>query len=457
MRRTIPLALGSIALLATVAVIAILAILSVHILQASIRASSQLSLAAEAVVLVCIGWLAASHAVDTIRYWSSKSRWVDQGICLFFIIFATAAGIASLVQLSKATTDKVDKVIDSNKNNFITGTSIALGISFALQSIFLLSHFIQSRFPDMPQSLHSLEEERKPSAIKVKAVPYSQTTPDPEQLPHHDTTNLPSPTSSTFGGRSRSGTMSSIRSSLSQAIRPISSKTQLIAKDSRRPASTDFSTHRSITEDAFDSWDTSSVDTQNRQVVLELSTPPQVHAHFLETIPGSPTASRTPSPNIMAAPFEPPRIRSRSRSYSPVNSRVEDPIPEMPPSMSELHIHPLFRSDSPDPPPVTTPGTVVIASPNAGQVITHRQSVRSLRQTRVSSNPIFSSPLGNHDGNEQRSMSMSIREEGETEDDTTPPPSERAVTPPIPEWVLSAGARSSWAGYNIRKSRAESE
>lgn len=123
--------------------------------------------------------------------------------------------------------------------------------------------------------------------------------------------------------------------------------------------------------------------------------------------------------------------------------------------MSELHIHPLFRSDSPDPPPVTTPGTVVMASPNAGQVITHRQSVRSLNQSRVSSNPIFSSPLS-HDGNES---SLSIREEPdpETDPDTTPSPSERAVTPPIPDWVLGAGSRSSWSGYKGRKSRTESD
>ncbi|KAH6888633.1 hypothetical protein B0T10DRAFT_562204 [Thelonectria olida] len=454
MRRAIPVALGSVALLATVAIIGVLAVLSTHTPQTSGRASSQVSLAVEAVVFVCVGWLVAVHAVGSIRYLSSRCLGVDQGLCLLAIVFATVAGVATLIQLSKATVDKDDNILGSNKNGFLMGASIALGISFAFQSIFLLLHFLHSRSPDMALSLHSLEEERKsPINSRVKAVRYSQTTPDPEPLPRLDSMTSQAPSS--FGGRSRSGTMTSIKSSLSNAIRPVTSKTQLITKESRRPASIDFAGRRTSTEDAFDSWDTSSVDTQNRQVVMEMSTPPQPHGRFLETIPGSPTVSRTPSPNVPAMPFEPPRIRPRSRSYSPSPRRVESPIPQPPPSMSEMHIHPLFRSDSPDPPPVTTPGTVVIASPNAGQVITHRQSVRSLNQTRVSSNPIFSSPLS-HDGNES---SLSIREEDETETevDTTPSPSERTVTPPIPDWVLGAGTRSSWAGYNVRKVRTESE
>lgn len=256
--------------------------------------------------------------------------------------------------------------------------------------------------------------------------------------------------------------MTSIKSSLSYAIRPVTSKTQLLStKDSRRPASMDSYAHRTSGDDAFDTWDTSSVDTQNRQVVLEVSTPPQTQGRFLETIPGSPTVSRTPSPNISTMPFEPPRIRPRSRSYSPAPLRREhsSPVPQPPPSMAELHIHPLFRSSSPDPPPISTPGTVVTASPNAGQVITHRQSVRSLNQTRVSSNPVFSSPLSTRDSTPYDERS-SIAEEGtdtETVTDPTPTPSERTMTPPIPEWVMGAGTRSSWTGYNSRKVKVEDE
>ncbi|PLB51827.1 hypothetical protein P170DRAFT_471753 [Aspergillus steynii IBT 23096] len=44
----------------------------------------------------------------------------------------------------------------------------------------------------------------------------------------------------------------------------------------------------------------------------------------------------------------------------------------------ESHIHPLFRTDSPSPAPTPTPGTVVIASPAAGQII----SVKTLNRVR---------------------------------------------------------------------------
>jgi len=34
---------------------------------------------------------------------------------------------------------------------------------------------------------------------------------------------------------------------------------------------------------------------------------------------------------------------------------------------------------------------------------------------------------------------------------------DRPLTPPIPEWVMGAGARSSWSDYNNRKSKIDNE
>ncbi|KAH7170460.1 hypothetical protein EDB81DRAFT_837282 [Dactylonectria macrodidyma] len=458
MQRAFSVTLGSVALLATIAIIGVLIVLSIHVPQASGRTTSQVSVGVEVAVFACLAWLVATYASPSVRYWSRRSLRVDQGLCLLAITFATVAVVATLIQFSKAPVDHSDSILGANKNNFLTGSSIALGLSFAFQSIFLLFHFIISRTSDQAQSLHSMEEERKSPAARVKTIRYSQTSPDPDLASRLNSMTSQHTLSSSIGGRSRSGTMTSIKSSLSHAIRPVTSKTQLLSnKETRRPASMDSYAHRTSGDDAFDTWDTSSVDTQNRQVVLEVSTPPQTHGRFLETIPGSPTVSRTPSPNTEAMPFQPPRIRPRSRSYSPAPRRREQssPIPEPPPSMSELHIHPLFRSGSPDPPPVTTPGTVVIASPNAGQVITHRQSVRSLNQTRVSSNPLFSSPLSTRDSTvrDEQSVISITEEETDLETEPTPTPSERTMTPPIPEWVLGAGTRSSWTGYNTRKSK----
>ncbi|KAF1827449.1 uncharacterized protein K489DRAFT_375548 [Dissoconium aciculare CBS 342.82] len=52
--------------------------------------------------------------------------------------------------------------------------------------------------------------------------------------------------------------------------------------------------------------------------------------------------------------------RQLSRSASPWQSIS---------SSDQAHIHPLFRSESPIPPPFTSPGTIITASPYAGQVI----------------------------------------------------------------------------------------
>jgi len=248
-------------------------------------------------------------------------------------------------------------------------------------------------------------------------------------------------------GRSRSGsdTMGSFRSSLTQVVRPMTSKTKLINhKAPYRPASIEShgDTIASI-EDGFDSWDTSTVDAQSRQAVESASSTPR----FLETIPASPTTSRSPSPGF-PLDLEPPRTRQRSRSYSPANSyrdltklRMTSPTE----STSEAHIHPLFRTDSPTPPPAATPGTIVTAAPGAGQVISDRSSIRPISRMRSGSLP--SSPLMHSESmdNIRRAMEKEDREKLEEVE------GERSLTPPIPDWVLGAGSRSSMVCYNSRK------
>lgn len=370
------------------------------------------------------------------------------------ILFATVASAATLIQLSKATLDQNEQVLGANKNSFLIGSSTALGLAFAFQILFLSAHFFSSR--NIDTSAHSFDSlERLPPKLLAKSVRYSQTTSEPEPIPR-SMNSMDSRTSPlSVKGRSRSGIMTSIKMQFSTTIRPVTSETELITRDFRRPVSVDSYGHRS-SEDAFDSWDTSSVDTQNRQVVMEATTPTQEKSgHLLETIPGSPTPIRTPSPNTTVIPFELPRARTRSHSYSPSLQASEeaDPLPS-PPSMSELHIHPLFRSSSPTPPPIATPGTVVVASPVAGQVIAQRQSIRSLSQTRSVTRPAHSRPMSirsRADSKAQRDDQSSIQEDVEENGSSIQPVSERTMTPPIPEWVLGAGPRSSLTGYNTRK------
>ncbi|KAF4556798.1 Hypothetical protein D9617_1g086800 [Elsinoe fawcettii] len=69
----------------------------------------------------------------------------------------------------------------------------------------------------------------------------------------------------------------------------------------------------------------------------------------------------------------PPGAHSRSQSRSHSRAPSMEPRPSSSrsarPSTEEGHIHPLFRTESPLPPPLTSPGTIVTASPWGGQVL----------------------------------------------------------------------------------------
>ncbi|KAF4333699.1 hypothetical protein FBEOM_12467 [Fusarium beomiforme] len=458
MRGALSTILGSSALLATVAVVAVLIVLTIHTpKESSGRTLSQVSVALEIATLLLLCWFLSTYASTSFRRWSARCLGVDFGACLLAILFATVATVATLIQSSKSKFENEEELIDSSKSSLLIGLSVALGMCFSLQTGFLSVHFFLARKSDQKAlSLHTLEEDRGlpsfRSKTSLKSIPYSHTTSEHDMAPRMmNSMDSRTPTPS-IRGRSRSGTATSIKVQLSNAIRSATVRSHVSSSEFRRPISTDSTIYQS-SEDAFDTWDTSSVDTHNRQVVMEATTPPQQsQSHFLETIPGSPSPSRTSTPNN-DMPLEPPRIRMRSRSFSPVTIRREQMGPQtsmtdLPePSFSESHIHPLFRSDSPTPPPMATPGTVVVASPNAGQVITHRQSVRSLRSASITVGP---SPLGHRDEQE------SIREERESETDSQLSV-DRPLTPPIPEWVMGAGARSSWSDYNNRKSKIASE
>ncbi|CAM1505498.1 Fc.00g111350.m01.CDS01 [Cosmosporella sp. VM-42] len=451
MRRTLSIALGAMALATTASVMGIHVVLAVHMPQESSgRTTSKVSAVLEAVVFVSLGWLLASYASLSLRELSMGCLGVVFGLSLFAITFAATASVATIIYLSHLTIDLNDQVLGTNQNDFLIGSSVCLGLSFAFQLIFVVVHFVLAR-ASFPQalSLHSLEDERQLPAFKSKP---SRTTPEPLQTREMTSMDSRSPPSS-LGGRSTAETITTIKVSLSNVIRPVTSKTQLLStKENKRPASLDLMAYRTSGEDSFDTWDTSSVDTHNRQAVFEASSPPHAKHHFLEPIPGSPTVSRESSPSN-EMPFEPPKLRTRSRSYSPVPSKRDQPSFTQHPSTSELHIHPLFRSDSPTPPPIATPGTVVLAAPNAGQVITHRHSLRTLNLPRSATAPAGPSPLGNRpsiDFNKKPRDDQSSLEEVAEEEPAT---EERTMTPPIPDWVMGAGPRSSLTGYNSRKSQ----
>ena len=236
--------------------------------------------------------------------------------------------------------------------------------------------------------------------------------------------------------------------SLQQAVRPSTSRMKLlgprssISRSSSASALSDArSTATTSPSDGFDNWDTSHIGQQIKETV-HLAVPTKGTA--LEPIPGS----RPVSPaSALDGPFSvlQQQLHSQERlqdrpltglsnlsqiqrpptAFSTASGRSATPtMRPISPEISESHIHPLFRTDSPVPPPSATPGTVVTASPYSGHVIkaTSRASSRT-RLTDRTASPVVLSRAGSVDDLPTRSRSSSQT---------------RVMTPPIPDFILSA-------------------
>lgn len=429
--RLLPATLAASALLATAAILfmnvanaqAIHNSSAVHI-AASVASTCQGLALAILVTLASLSFCRPSHL---------KSHGVSP-LCLLsslaVVLLATAASVAALVLLSREPEDAA--ILGSPKTPFVIAYAVVLGVAFTAQLVFLVTRHIAGRLnADQAFSLHT--EEGSLSRMRIKAVPYSQTTVS-HAVSKEWTMDLLSPPGSS-GGKSTAETVGSLRSSFSFKAQPAAFKTRRTStslKTIRRPPSIESNGfRRSMGEDGsgFDSWDTSSVDTHDRQTVMDASPP---LPRYLETIPASPTTSRSPSPGT---PLDPPqRMCHRSRSYSPV--------PRPPPALtlhrssSELHIHPLFRTDSPEAPPRATPGTSIVASVDAGKLLSER-SITRMRSGSLQSTA--RSPLSRQTSHE----SFNKTSTPPNEQRSSSPVEERKMTPPIPEWILEAGSRTS--------------
>lgn len=344
------------------------------------------------------------------------------------------------------------RTVASSTESMISGGFGVWAAALLSQALFLICLVIIQRkdFQQQIQPYRIESEGEKFPPVQDSAGPQAQDTQLNSDCRGQSSMESKKASSPSVRSRAGSDTMSSFRSSFSHVVRPITSKTRLIQtgyKSPHRPTSIDSGHRDSSMEDSFDSWDTSAVDAQSRQAVESASPLPQ---RFLETIPASPTGSRSPSPGF-PLDLEPPKTRNRSRSYSPSsnhtevfrNSRTASPAG----SIVEAHIHPLFRTDSPTPPPAATPGTVVTAAPNAGQLISDRQSIRTIHRMRSGSLP--ASPLA-HSGSFDSINSIEPATDGEELEIPTGS-GERTLTPPIPDFILNGGPRNSLSGYNLRK------
>ncbi|KAH7089578.1 hypothetical protein FB567DRAFT_305600 [Paraphoma chrysanthemicola] len=234
---------------------------------------------------------------------------------------------------------------------------------------------------------------------------------------------LPSPT---FSSRS-SHSLKSFRESLRHVVRPTTSRTTLISRpsftrDARSVHSQSESVDNISHSDGFDSWDTSSVSLQARDAVMQ--TAPS-RGTTLDPIPGSrPT---TPA-RALEGPFL-TELPEEDEELTPPPKMMPDYSRPPSPAVSEAHIHPLFRTESPVPPPEATPGTSILASPLATQAIACPP--RSFNRMR---------------SNSQLAQSVRGRATSPQASSRSPSPISRELTPPIPDYVLNSSPRSSMSG-----------
>ncbi|KAK5122773.1 hypothetical protein LTR85_003688 [Meristemomyces frigidus] len=247
------------------------------------------------------------------------------------------------------------------------------------------------------------------------SVHLATLTPTPPKF-NRSKTEPYSPTDSAYAPSSRS----SFRQSMSQALRPMGSKTRLLRRSFvSGDASPSLYSGRRLSfdtvrqqDDGFETWDTSAVEEG-------YSESPTLHKTKLrlDPIPGS----RPVSP---AKPLDGPFPDERSPEDTPLpESPLQHSFAAMAsetslvggfplsslrrPSAGQSHIHPLFRPESPMPPPLASPSTVITASPYAGQIVSSEQAMSARRLYSAQGNwPVGATPPGSRPGSSKSARTL---------------------------------------------------
>lgn len=227
---------------------------------------------------------------------------------------------------------------------------------------------VTERRPSPPRSV-------KRNSIALHLGTIGPTSPPKFFRPHPEPN---SPSRSIFSSNQRS----SLKESAGQLLRPVTSKTRLMGSPFSSTRDVRSFSNESRTEamrssnDDFGDWDTSGIEDRYDSPFAS-----KTRVTKLETIPGSRPVSPAkalhgpfPTDDSDEAPSEelPPPDANLDPPMSPTSETGS--LRSLRPNIrvntnKESHIHPLFRTESPVPPPMASPGTVITASPYAGQVV----------------------------------------------------------------------------------------
>lgn len=365
--------------------------------------------------------------------------------CIFILILSRAISLSSIVtikrRMGESKTATSGAVISDWNAYFIAHITVWVASCFTTVALLTTPRWYQ------------------PAKSRLLAIPYSepgdtdeadvQDTIRQTTLKYHvmETVGPSSPsfsaTSSTLVDRSSSQSTIDWRESFKHSVRPSSSRSKLISRPSfsRESGRSIYSEETNASQsDGFESWDTSTVSLPTIAAPALLAAPRRGTA--LEPIPGS-------RPSSPARPLDGPFPLSDETDENPLSPppKLLHDISRPPsPAVSESHIHPLFRSESPIPPPEVTPGTSVIASPLANKMISYpagsynRMRSSSQLSSRVSSPVPYQNPFSTS----RTGTPVPPRSS------RSPSPSSRPITPPIPEFVLRESLRSSTSSSMLR-------
>ncbi|KAH7025462.1 hypothetical protein B0J12DRAFT_366589 [Macrophomina phaseolina] len=426
------LALAAVILTVVTAALSIVNTASLFLTSLSIRALAVIS------TLLNVAALAALVLFLIQVVWRRDERWYSskRSRTLVLSLYSAPLFLASI--LTVVTYGLTQSHIDAVKAKDSAASTDLMAANFAVWALSTLSQviFVIATTRWLPlsgdSSLQGSSNEAQSQEMREQSPPMTLDMKDDKI-----SKGLASPT---FSVDSVQSSRNSWRSSFQQVVRPITSRTKLLSKASSFRESGSFHsgnttrTNSMTHSDGFEAWDTSSVDQQARDIAtqsgldsLRLFAPGR--GTRLDPIPGS----RPVSPaRVLDGPFPPSPVLNLEDLPTPapafMTNSPHSSRPSTPTNIDDANVHPLFRSDSPHPPPAATPGTVVIASPYSGQVIARPPTTRSRANSRTRG-PYFDS--------------QSIRSNASMYSLRSPSPPAREITPPVPDFILCDSPRVS--------------
>jgi hypothetical protein len=403
--------------------------------------------------LCCIGFYTVQDA-GRIRGFLERSAQARRALVAITVLTSITALVLSLILIIMIKTrwEEVTTILTSASvldwNSHVSGQIAAWVISCISQIVLYASPLWNRKMPQVQTVTTSGPRDSVMSELRSATRPAHLNLAEPSsplagQYPP-TLGALPSPT---FSSRS-SHSLKSFRESLQRVVRPVTSRTTLISQKSFTSHAPSIYSHRQSVDtvsqlDGFDTWDTSSVSLQARDAVLQAA---PSRGTTLEPIPGS----RPNSPaRALDGPFLAELPEEDSDDLAPPPKMMPDISRPPSPAVSEAHIHPLFRSESPSglPPPTATPGTNILASPLATQAIAcpPRPFSRMRSNSGLSQNTVRAPSL--HQAKSfTRDRASSLHSTSRQSTSRSPSPPSRAMTPPIPDFVLNSSPRSSMSG-----------